>query len=120
MTKEVQVITPKRGGAESLSELLRKGGCREKAIQALGEALTATKQFWSQPGKQFVSEVDHITRIKAADILLSYTDGRPVERKEVVVATFESVDEMKNRVKQSPALDASLREVMNDVLKEKK
>jgi hypothetical protein len=108
---------PKNHDAEhskssNLSDLLTKKNLREKAVKVLEEALLATKVHWDGVAKRMVEEPDHKVRKDAAVDLLCFTDGKPIERREVVTLNFDSLEELQRRVQQSPALKAAVKKIL--------
>jgi hypothetical protein len=70
-----------------LASSLEQDGGREKALLALTDALTATRSF-AQNGKT-VKKPDFKTRVLAAELILGYTDGKPIERQQILVSQAE-------------------------------
>jgi hypothetical protein len=85
--------------SHDLATLLEKGNFRAKALKALRDALAATRSF-NQNG-QTKTEPDYKTRVRAAEILLSYTDGKPIERQLISISgqqREESAEEHAERI----------------------
>jgi len=95
-------ITTKRENA-ALGVRLEKVNAREKAVHALMEGLQAMTKDGSP---------DHRIRIQAGAEILAYTDGKPIERKEVVNVNVDSMSELQARASASPALRRSLRKLL--------
>lgn len=91
-----------------LNELLDKEGAIEKAVQTLMDCLGAVRYSWDGMAKEMVESADYSTRARAAEIILNYREGKPVERKEVVFASIDSLDQMKEKMRQSPELRRQL------------
>jgi hypothetical protein len=87
-----------------LSTLLERHNCREIAVKALMEALTATRSF-NQNGET-KSEPDFKTRAQAAAVLLAYCDGTPIARQQVHVSLAER---SKTAEEQAEAIARALR-----------
>lgn len=100
---------------DKLSILLENAGLRAKAVSALEEGLAATKTYWDGVAKQMRIEPDWKTRAAVAVDILSFTDGRPVERKEIVTFAIDSLDEMQKRIQQSPAAQSAIRRLLKPV-----
>ena len=68
-------------GAVTAAGALIPSEVKTKAIAALDAALTATRLLWSKELTTYIEEADHATRVRAAELVLAYAEGRPVERK---------------------------------------
>ncbi|HEY9153760.1 MAG TPA: hypothetical protein VIM69_01435 [Opitutaceae bacterium] len=91
ITEITRTITPNRI-AESLMQLL-------------------SAEFIDKRGER---HADHRVRASAVQLLLAYTVGKPVERSESVVVNVSPESEvvLLEKLKQSPALRAALREIL--------
>lgn len=93
---------PRKTIADALAEELPA----ERISRAISEALVAT-----QTSRAGVTEPDYRTRLAAATLALSYTEGRPVERQQIITANAtpdESEADLSQRIAKSPALKAHL------------
>lgn len=100
-----------------IDDLLQGGDARRRAIDCLLEGLEAERSFYDAGSKSTLTEPDYKTRVTAAEILLAYTDGKPIERKEIVKMTMDSMESYTERIKRSPELRAKLRELLGDAEK---
>jgi hypothetical protein len=90
---------------KELGEMLEEGGLRKKAVEALTRCLHATRTM--QQDGDSVIEQDYRTQARAAEILLAYTDGRPVERQMIILSEGkreESAEEHAERIARSLGL----------------
>lgn len=95
----------------NLAQLLDNKELRQKAVQALEDGLNATRTYWDGFAKQMFQEPDHRVRASVAVDILHFTDGKPVERKEIVNYNFDSLEELQRRAENSPAMQAALARV---------
>lgn len=94
----------------ALSVLLEAVGARGRALAALLDALEATTGFYDPSTKTTTILPDHRVRASAAMDILSFSDGKPVERKEVVQVNVDGTQQDAQRaVMQSPSLRAALK-----------
>lgn len=99
--------------AEWLEKSLSQPHIQKSIVQAISDSLGAVKHQWDGK-KQKADEVpDYATRIKAAELALSYIVGRPVERQQIMVA-HQKVDDPIKMVKSSPALRSALKELLEE------
>ena len=75
---------------------------RSRAVTALDRALDATRPKWDTAAKTFVEEQDFGTQLKAAELILAYTDGRPVERQVKLTGDFQNYDSKLEKLLASP------------------
>jgi hypothetical protein len=68
------------GGVAEPGQIIPKN-VKAEALTALHEALKADKALWSKELGKYYTEPDHATRLRAAELVLAYAEGRPVERK---------------------------------------
>ena len=73
-----------------------------KAMQALEQALNAEKVVYGRSKDQFETQRDWPTVVRAAELILAYGEGRPVERRLEIRATSETFDAQKARMLSSP------------------
>lgn len=97
----------------ALQDLLVTGDARRRAMDKLLACLEATRSFTDIAGNVH-TEPDWKTIQSACVALLAYTDGKPIERREVITKHFDSLDDYGDRLKKSPAL----RKAMGELLKE--
>lgn len=62
---------------------------RAKALAALEEGLSATKRFWDRENEKWIVEPDYPTRSRNAELVIAYSDGKPVERKVQLTGDFK-------------------------------
>jgi hypothetical protein len=75
---------------------------KAKAIQALYAGLTATRRYWDKDQKAFVEEPDYGTRVKTAELVLAYAEGRPVERQVRLTGGFKEYNEKLEQLCSTP------------------
>jgi hypothetical protein len=77
----------------------------EMIAEVLARALSATTTTRSG-----ITEPDHKCRLQAVSIALSYTEGKPIERQQILSHTIaaDPVADIEARLAKSPALRASL------------
>ena len=85
-----------------LAAMLEAADCRALAVRALKEALNAHRSY-AQNGET-VTEPDYKTRVHAATILLAYTDGKPLERQQVVISQGDRLSEEEQYERMARAL----------------
>lgn len=93
---------------------ISKPEIQKKIMTALEGGLEAVRYVWDGKIQQAEEQIDHATRIKAVQICLEYILGRPVERKQVLVAHQHRTQDAAGLVKQSPALRRRLKELVED------
>ena len=88
-----------------LSAALRAAMPEEMIADVLARALSATTATRSG-----AIEADHKTRLQAVSIALSYTEGKPIERQQILshAIAADPVADIEARLAKSPALRASL------------
>ena len=82
--------------------LLIPPALRDSALAALAEGLTATKTQWDTKEKGLRTDPDHSTRVKSAELILAYAEGRPVERKVNLTGDFNNYDSKLEKLLASP------------------
>lgn len=91
----------------NISSELVELGLREKAINAYSEALKAEKQGW-----EGARDPDHYARLKAAEQIINRTDGKVVDRSEILMLnaslTPDQLSQMRLPEAQQTALSVSL------------
>lgn len=75
-----------------------------KALDALEECLQAECVMFDKNTGSVVTVADGKTRLGAALGVLAYSAGKPVERKEIITHSADSVEGLMARVKSSPEL----------------
>jgi uncharacterized protein YbbK (DUF523 family) len=97
-----------------IEEAISKPEIQKKIMNALEGGLEAVRYVWDGKIQQAQEQVDHATRIKAVQICLEYILGRPVERKQVLVAHHHKNQDAEGLVRQSPALRKRLKELVSE------
>lgn len=82
-------------------------------MEWLVKCFEAKRSFCAMDGTVH-SEPDWKTILGAIQTGLAYTDGKPIERREVITKHFDSLEDYGERMKKSPAL----RKAMGELLKE--
>lgn len=99
--------------AEWLEKALSQPEIQQSIVKAIADSLSAVKHQWDGKRQQADEVPDYATRIKAAELALSYIVGRPVERQQIMVA-HQKMDDPVQLVKTSPALRVALRELLEE------
>lgn len=99
--------------AEWLEKALSEPSIQQSIVRAIADSLSAVKHQWDGKRQQADEVPDYATRIKAAELALSYIVGRPVERQQIMVA-HQKMDDPVQLVKSSPALRVALKELLED------
>jgi hypothetical protein len=94
-----------------LAAMLAKKDLRQKAIDKLEKCLEATYTLKSESG-ELVMYDDFKTIVTAIQTILHYTDGKPVERREVITRKATTLEELRQQAKNSPELRRSLKELL--------
>ena len=90
-----------------LSKLLQDKKLREKAILGLEDCLNATTQIKDADGN-IKEYTDFRTILGAIQTILNYTDGRPVERREVITRKAVTLEDLQAKADGSPELRAAI------------
>ena len=85
--RDAGLENPSRARAPMVSPRMRA-----KAIATLADSMNATRRFWDKQTQQWIEEPDWTVRHKSAELVLAYTDGRPVEMKVELTGGFEGYD----------------------------
>jgi len=99
--------------AEWLEKALGQPDIQKSIVKAIADSLGAVKHQWDGKRQQADEVPDYATRIKAAELALSYIVGRPVERQQIMVA-HQKMDDPIKMVKSSPALRTALKELLEE------
>ena len=100
--------------ASNLDDLLEAKNLRTRAVEALERCLEATHNFYDVIAQKVITFPDYKTRLAAIITVLAYTDGKPVERREIITKHFETLEELQARVKASPEFQRALRELLDE------
>lgn len=97
--------------SQALSQALAKAIPPERIAAALSDALSATNITRSG-----AVEADTRSRLQAASLILAYQVGRPIERSESITVNVDadSDADFKVRLRNSPALRDSLRQMLSE------
>lgn len=94
---------------------------RELAVAAAVRALVATKFYFDKKSGQMVHEPDYATQIKAVTVLVSYSDGLPVQTNMNINANMGKSKRSENEdaalALSSPALREELKRQIADAEK---
>jgi len=108
--------SPKTLVEGELSSLIRSKNLRNKAIVGLEECLDAKMTMKNDEGK-IVEYTDFRTILGAITLILAYSDGKPVERREIVTRNMTSLQDLQDKAKKSPELRAAIEELLKDAEK---
>ena len=98
----------------SLNDLLEAKNLRTKAVEALERCLEATSRFYDVLNDTFIDVPDHRVRLAAAIAALAYTDGRPIERREIVARHMTTLEDLRAKAKASPELRRAIEELLDE------
>lgn len=73
-----------------------------RALASLNAALKATRSQHGSKGEGLKTEADHATRVKAAELILAYAEGRPVERSVKLTGDFSNYDDRLEKLCSTP------------------
>jgi len=96
----------------SLNDLLVAKNLRVKAVDCLERCLSATHSFYDVITGKIITVPDYKTILVAVQTTLAYTDGRPVERREIITRHATTLEELKAKAKSSPELRAAIQELL--------
>lgn len=99
---EAEENGPTDAGTRAREGQLIADSAKLAAVEALVEALGATRRYWDKDAKAWTIEPDYATRIRASELILAYAEGRPVERRLEVRANAETWEAQKSRQLKSP------------------
>jgi hypothetical protein len=100
---EVQETADQTSRARSETGSLVPKATVKKAIERLTKALNAKKTVFDRGSSKFVEHEDWPTIVKAAEMLLAYGEGRPVERQVIIKADAQNYDQKLEKLMASPA-----------------
>lgn len=98
--------------AASLATFLTEADLAD-VVAVYRAGLRATQRIWVEDGTvdergrrrgHWEHHPDHRTRIACADMIAAYKEGLPVQRQAILVQKFETMDQTRERVAQSPEL----------------
>ncbi len=97
-----------------LAKQLSAADLRSKAVAALERGLFAKSKIYDFRNKQMVTCDDFKTQVAAATVLLAYTDGKPIERREIVQRNVSTLEDLRKRAKASPELRRAVRDLLEE------
>lgn len=101
--EETQTTADQTSRAGAMAGSLVTKPTVKRAIQRLKDALDAKKVIYGKSKDQFQEQDDWPTIVKAAELLLAYGEGRPVERQLIIKGNAENFDERIAKLVASPA-----------------
>jgi hypothetical protein len=102
---------------QDVAELMLRLGARRRALAALIRGLRARRSFYDSGSRSTKTEEDFKTQVQAAELLLYFDVGRPVERREIVQMNLDSTESYLDRIRKSPELRKKLAEILADAEK---
>lgn len=102
------------------SNLVKEIQTRElerKALDALEECLEAESMMFDKSSGCVEKIADGKTRLGAAQTILAYSAGKPIERKEIISSNADSIESVMKRIQTSPELRKAMREVLDQTEK---
>lgn len=116
-----EIETQSHQGASVREIILAHPKVRELAVAAAVRALVATKFYFDKKSGQMVHEPDYATQIKAVTVLVSYSDGLPVQTNMNINANMGKSKRSENEdaalALSSPALREELKRQIADAEK---
>ena len=100
--------------ASNLDDLLEAKNLRTRAVEALERCLEATHSFYDIITEKVITFPDYKTRLAAVIIVLAYTEGRPVERREIVQRNVPTLEQLREQARNSPEMQRALRELLDE------
>lgn len=76
----------------------------EADARVIRDATNAMLHVYDGVTKTLIEKPDHKTRLAATTLRRAYHEGKPVERQAIIVQKFESMDETRERIANSPEL----------------
>ena len=101
----------------NLDDLLAAKNLRTRAVEAIERCLEATNDFFDMETGQIIHFPDYKTQLAAAIVALAYTDGRPAERREIITRNVSTLEDLRDRAKNSPELRAAIEELLREMEK---
>lgn len=74
----------------------------------------AENKIFDLKAKKMVTYDDCKTQTAAAVAILAYTDGKPVERREIIQRNITSLEDLRERAKKSPELRVAIAELLDE------
>lgn len=99
--------------SSELNKGLTTRNLRDKALAGLEDCLNATVTIMGKNGQLHTSP-DFKTIIVAVQTALAYTDGKPIERREVITKHMTTLEELKSKAKSSPELRKAIAELLDE------
>ena len=98
-------MNPPTNSGQHLAEALHAEISAERIARVISDGLSATTTTRSG-----AVEPDTRSRLAALQLLLAYTEGKPIERQQIVVSNVSAdpVSDIEERLARSPALRRSL------------
>lgn len=93
--------------AASIAELLTEHD-QEENLRVIRQAKRATHRVFNLETKAMEEVPDHKTRLAAVVLDLAYREGKPVERQLQIRGKFEDLNQLFERVQNSPAASRAL------------
>jgi hypothetical protein len=103
------------GRAKKLIDLL-KPEYLDRAVQVWVDGLKATKDVYDARAKEWTTQPDWKERREAANMIVAYFEGRPIERQMVMKGSFRDLNDTLARMKQSPEAMRVLQELYPEEL----
>ena len=85
-----------------------------RGMEILEQLLNAETTIFDLNSNQLLTKPDNPTRYKAWETWVHMVYGKPVERKIIENHTVDSVDDMKKKLAQSPALREEMRKILGE------
>ena len=96
----------------SLNDLLEAKNLLARAVDELERCLEATHSFYDIVTEKVISVPDYRTRLAAVTMVLAYTEGLPVERREMVTRRFTTLEDLEKQTQNSPEFRRGLQELL--------
>ena len=121
-----EAVTTLEGGSrarsnneqEDIVKLIHDRNGRVRAVDTLLACLEAKRTYYDVFSKQMVVEDDYATRVVAAKAIIANDVGEPIKRQQILIHNVDSMDDLEQKLAQSPALCETLTRML-EAAKEK-
>jgi len=97
----------------NLNDLLVAKNLQARAVECLERCLSATHSFYDVNTGKMITVPDYKSILVAVQTALAYTDGKPVERREIITRHVSTLEELRAQAKASPELRQAISELLS-------
>jgi hypothetical protein len=90
-----------------------------KSVDALIACLHAKRTYYDVYSKEMVVEEDYATIVTAAKALIANEIGDPIKRQQILIHNVDSMDDLEQKLAQSPALCETLTRMLEAAKQQK-